>query len=63
MKIIQIKRKTVVEKRYSIKMGELITHVTYIKKHILGLPVKTLYKYRKTYYGEVKDCSDCILFI
>jgi hypothetical protein len=63
MKIIEIKRKTKTEKRYSKKMGELTTKVTYIKKYFMGLPVKTLHKYRETYYGKVKDCNDCILFI
>lgn len=63
MKIIQIKRKTKVEKRHTIKMGELTTKVTYIKKYLFGLPVKTLHKYRETYYGEVKDTKDCMLFI
>ena len=63
MKIIYIKRKTKTEKRYSRKMGELITKVTYIKKYFFGLPVKTLHKYRQTYYGEVKNCDDCFLFI
>jgi|TARA_B110000967_G_scaffold208103_1_gene259240 hypothetical protein len=63
MKIIEIKRKTKTEKRYSKKMGELTTKVTYVKKYFLGLPVKTLHRYRETYYGEVKDCNDCILFI
>ncbi|GGX29303.1 hypothetical protein [Aquimarina muelleri] len=63
MKIINIKRKTKREKRYSRQMGELTTRVTYIKKYFLGLPVKTLHKYRETYYGEVKNCDDCILFV
>mgnify|MGYP003671271628 FL=1 len=63
MKIINIKRNTKTEKRYSIKMGELTTKVTYVRKYFLGLPVKTLHKYRETYYGEVKDCDDCALFI
>ena len=44
-------------------MGILNSKVIYIKKHILGFPVKTLHKYRETYYGEVKDCNDCNLFI
>lgn len=63
MKIIKIKRKTKTENRYSQNMGRLITKVTYIKKYFLGLPIKTLHKYRETYYGEVKDCDDCMLFI
>lgn len=63
MKFIHVKRKTKTEKRYSKKMGELTTRVTYIKKHFLGLPVKTLHKYRETYYGEVKDCNDCVLSV
>lgn len=61
MKIINVRRKTRTEKRYSKKMGKLTTKVTYIKKYFLGLPVKTLHKYRETYYGEVKDCDDCVL--
>ncbi|APY12075.1 hypothetical protein BWZ22_12920 [Seonamhaeicola sp. S2-3] len=63
MKILKVKRKTTYEKRYTVKMGELTTKVTYIKKYFLGLPIKTLHKYRETYYGEVKDCNDIMLFI
>ncbi len=63
MKIITVKRQTKYEKRYSTKMGELTTKVTYIKKHLFGLPVKTIHKYRETYYGEVKDCNECALFV
>lgn len=61
MKLVNIKRETVVEDRYTPKMGKLQTRVTYIKKRILSIPVKTLHKYRETYYGEVKDCTDCNL--
>jgi negative regulator of genetic competence, sporulation and motility len=63
MKILEVKRKTAYEKRYSLKMGELTTRVTYIKRYVFGVPVKTLHKYRETYYGQVKDCNDCMLFI
>lgn len=63
MKILQVKRKTTYEKRYTVKMGELTTKVTYIKKYLFGWPIKTLHKYRETYYGEVKDCNDCMLFV
>ena len=42
-------------------MGRLYTRVTYIRKKWLGMPVRTLHKYRETYYGEVKDCKDCVL--
>jgi len=63
MKILQVKRKTISEKRYSLKMGTLTTKVTYIKMHMFGFPIKTLHKYRETYYGELKNCDDCLLFI
>lgn len=63
MKLIQVRRTTQSEKRYSQKMGELTTRVTYIRKYFLGLPLRTLHTYRKTYYGEVKSCEDCNLFI
>tara|TARA_R110002049_G_scaffold234319_3_gene407561 strand:+ start:1710 stop:1928 length:219 start_codon:yes stop_codon:yes gene_type:complete len=63
MKIIQVKRKSKVEKRYTKSMGQLAARVTYVKKYVLGIPIKTLHKYRETYYGEVKDCEDCELFI
>ncbi|RIV45618.1 hypothetical protein [Flagellimonas pelagia] len=59
MRLSKIKRGTKYEKRYSVTMGELTTQVTYIKRYILGLPVRTLHKYRETYYGKVKDCKDC----
>jgi len=61
MKLIRIKRETKLEDRFTPKMGLLHTKVTYIKKQFLNVPYKTLHKYRETYYGEVKDCEDCIL--
>lgn len=63
MKFLSIKRKTKTESRFSHKMGVLTTRVTYIKKQVFGISVKTLHKYRETYYGEIKDCEDCNLFI
>ncbi|WP_274475109.1 hypothetical protein [Mangrovimonas aestuarii] len=61
MKLITIQRETKQEKRFTPKMGELLTKVTYIKKTFLSIPYKTLHKYRETYYGEVKDCENCNL--
>jgi hypothetical protein len=61
MKLISIKRVTKPEERFTPKMGVLQTRVTYIKKQFLNIPFKTLHKYRETYYGEVKDCSECNL--
>ncbi|MEL4308605.1 hypothetical protein [Joostella sp. CR20] len=61
MAFIKIKRKTRLEKRYSKKMGSVSVKVTYIKKHLLGIPLRTVHKYRETYYGTVKDCADCTL--
>lgn len=61
MKLIAITRRTKLERRYTEKMGMLSTKVTYIKKTMLGIPLKTLYAYRKTYYGEVKECHDCVI--
>lgn len=61
MKVVNVTRETIVEDRYTPKMGKLQTRVTYIKKRILNIPVKTLHKYRETYYGEVKDCKECNL--
>jgi hypothetical protein len=63
MKIIYIKRNTQIEKQSNTIIGELITKVTYIRKYFLGLPIKTLHKYRETYYREVKNYDDCILFV
>jgi hypothetical protein len=61
MKLISVQRKTRKEKRYAPKMGILYTQVTYVKKRFFLFPIKTLHKYRYTYYGEVKDCADCLL--
>ncbi len=61
MKLISIKRETKPEERYTPKMGQLMTKVTYIRKQFLTIPYKTLHKYRETYYGEVKACEDCNL--
>lgn len=63
MKLLYIRRRTKTEKRYSIKMGKLTTKVTYIKRYFIGLPIKTLHKYRETYYGQVMNCDDCELFV
>ena len=63
MKIIQVKRKTSYQKFYSSSMGMLNARVTSIKKHFLFIPFKTLHEYRETYYGEMKNCDDCNLFI
>lgn len=63
MKLLYIKRETKTEKRFSPKMGKLITRVTYIKKYLLGIPLQTLHKYRETYYGEIKNEDDCHLYI
>ncbi|MBU2940007.1 hypothetical protein KO494_10695 [Lacinutrix sp. C3R15] len=61
MKLITVKRQTRQENRFAPKMGRLNAKVTYIKKLVFGIPIKTLHKYRETYYGEVKDCNDCSL--
>ncbi|WCO02096.1 hypothetical protein [Psychroserpens ponticola] len=61
MKLISIKRETKPEVRFTPKMGALSVKVTYIKKQFLNIPFKTLYKYRETYYGEVKDCVNISL--
>ena len=61
MKLITIKRETKEEKRFTPKMGELLTKVTYVKKAFLSIPIKTIHKYRETYYGKVKDCESCNL--
>lgn len=63
MKLIKIKRTSKQQKYYSSAMGMLNSKVIYIKKYVLGIPVKTIHEYRETYYGEVKDCDDCNLFI
>ncbi|MDV7188028.1 hypothetical protein R3X25_12110 [Lutibacter sp. TH_r2] len=63
MKLFYIKRETRTENRFSPKMGRLITRVTYIKRYLLGIPLKTLHKYRETYYGEIKNEDDCHLYI
>ena len=62
MKLIKIQRKTQLEKRFTPKMGELLTNVTYIKKKLFNLiPLATVHKYRETYYGKIKDCEECNL--
>lgn len=63
MSFIKVKRKITYEKGYNIKVGELTTKVIQIKKYLFGLPFKTVHKYRKTYYGKIKDYDDCILFV
>jgi hypothetical protein len=62
MNLIKIRRTTRLEKRYTSKMGRLHTKVTYIKRTLLYIiTLKTLHKYRQTYYGKIKDCEACVL--
>lgn len=61
MKLIQVRRRTITEKRFTPKMGELQTRVTSIKKQFLGISIQTIHRYRETYYGKIKDCRDCEL--
>ncbi|MFT7343851.1 MAG: hypothetical protein ACI9XP_000427 [Lentimonas sp.] len=63
LKLFYIKRKTRTETRYHKNMGELTTRVIYIKRFFVGLPIKTMQKYRETYNGRVKSCEDCMLYI
>ena len=61
MKLFSIYRHTQTEPRYHKNMGRLLTTVTTIKRAFLGIPYETLHKYRETYYGKIKNCSDCML--
>lgn len=61
IKIVTVKRKTSQENRYSKKMGRLVTNVTKVKLYFMFIPIKTFYKYRDTYYGEIKELEDCDL--
>jgi hypothetical protein len=62
MKFIRVKRKSKFENRYHRKMGRVKCKVTRIKYYLFGfIPVKTIRKYRETYYGKVKDIEDCKL--
>ncbi|GLB51071.1 hypothetical protein NBRC110019_01100 [Neptunitalea chrysea] len=61
MGLIGVQRRTKQEKRFSDEMGMFNAKVTYIQKTFASIPYKTLHKYRETYYGKVKDCSDCVI--
>ncbi|MFT4770992.1 MAG: hypothetical protein ACI9CP_000964 [Cryomorphaceae bacterium] len=63
MKLLRVRRKTKTEKGYNSSMGLLTTRVSSIKKYLMGIPIQTLQKSRETYSGEIKNSSDCILFI
>ncbi|UKM64236.1 hypothetical protein GSB9_00783 [Flavobacteriaceae bacterium GSB9] len=63
MKLLYIKRNTKYEKRYTLKMGELTTRITSIKRYVFGLPIQTLHERRRTYYGQVKNYDDRMLFV
>lgn len=60
--MLKVKRKTKYENRFHRKMGALSVKVITIKLYLFNIiPIKTLYKYRETYHGEVKDVEDCKL--
>lgn len=61
MNLVSVKRKTKTEKRFTQQMGMFTANVVYIKKTFMRIPFKTVHKYRETYYGEIKDCADCII--
>lgn len=60
-KVVKIVRKSRFENRYHPDMGRIRIQVTRIRKHFIGIPIKTLHKYRETYSGEVKDTKRCII--
>lgn len=64
MKILKVKRITKIESHFNFDVGRIITPVTTIKLTVLGIPIKTLHKYKQTYHGEMKDyenetCEGC----
>lgn len=60
--MIRVRRKTKYENRYHPKMGRIKTRVTRVYQTLFGvIPIKKLHHYRGTYYGEVKDVSECKL--
>ena len=61
MNLVSVKRKTKTEKRFTQEMGMFTANVVYIQKTFLRIPFKTVHKYRETYYGEIKDCNDCVI--
>lgn len=63
MKFIQIRRKTTYQKRSSRKMFEIITRITYVKRYLLGLPIKTILKTKEMYFEDKKICKDTMLFV
>ena len=42
-------------------MGRICVQVTRIQKQFMGIPFQTVYKYRQTYTGEIKDCEECVI--
>lgn len=61
MKMISIKRKTKYESRYHPNMGKLNCRVTRVYKCFCGVPYKQVRAQRETYYGEIKELTDCKL--
>ena len=59
MKLFSVRRTSRLENRYHVNMGRLLCVVVKIQKTFLGIPYKTLHKYRETYYGEIKSVEDC----
>lgn len=60
-KMFSVKRKSKFENRYHPNMGRLVTKVTRVYLTFFGIPIQTLHKYRTTYHGVIKDCSECEL--
>jgi len=58
MKLYSIKRETKLENVYHKNMGTLKCKYTKIYKTIFGIKYKTIYKYRETYHGEIKDVNN-----
>ncbi len=57
--MFKVKRNISFKNYYHPNMGILSSRVVKIQKCFLGMPYKTIHKYRETYYGEVKDCKNC----
>ena len=63
MNVVHIKRRTKTKKQYNERIGLLTTKITYIKKYFIGVPIKTVHQYGRTYYGQGKKSDDCFLFV
>ncbi|WP_405384228.1 hypothetical protein [Maribacter sp. LLG6340-A2] len=63
MKLIYIKRQSIIKELYRTKTGRKNSKVTSITKYFLGIPIQKIHSYRQVYHKRKNNAIEKMLFI